>query len=627
MTKSDSIPQRTFPLALGALGVVFGDIGTSPLYTVKECFHGLHAISPTETNLLGVLSLIFWSLTVVISVKYVGFILRADNRGEGGIFALLALIPREKKNSLARFDSVILIAAVFGAALLYGDGIITPAISVLAAIEGISVGSMAAKPLVLPLTCLILASIFMVQRGGTASIGSIFGPFMTVWFITIGALGLAEIVKAPQVLRAVNPVYAYRFFFINHFQGIVVLGSVVLCITGGEALYADLGHFGRKAIRLSWLAVALPALLINYFGQVAVILNHPNLAFNPFYALVPSIFLYPMVALSTIATIIASQAMITGVFSLTQQAVQLGFLPRVQIVHTSPRTRGQIYLPAVNYVLMIACIGLVLTFRHASNLAAAYGIAVTATMGITSILYFFVISRAWKWPPWKAVPPLVLFLIFDISYFGANVLKIPYGGWFTLAVAAVIAAIMITWRDGRAELTRKMESNRLPMEDFLTDVARHKVQRVHGTAVFMTISTVGTPPSLLHHLKHNHALHKTVILLSIRSMDIPLESEEKRLKIDTLGQGFYRIVAHYGFMEKPNVPDIMRIASAMGLPAEPPTTTFYLGRETLLTTGDSRMMQWRKHLFAFMSRNARAATVYFGIPPGRVVELGIQIEL
>lgn len=626
-SESPSSSNRVLALALGALGVVYGDIGTSPLYAIKECFHGTHAIALSENSIFGVLSLVFWSLTVVVSIKYVAFILNADNRGEGGIFALLALILQDKRHLTPRLKAVAVLSGIFGAALLYGDGVITPAISVLSAVEGLEVATKAARPLVLPITGVILLMLFMVQRRGTADIGTVFGPVMLIWFGVIAALGVREIMTNPRILLALSPSYAFEFFAVNRLHGIVVLGSVVLCITGGEALYADLGHFGRSAIRLSWLGIAFPALLLNYFGQGALLLTQPELAFNPFYGLVPRWLLYPMVGLSTMATVIASQAMITGVFSLTQQAVQLGYCPRVRIVHTSSETEGQIYIPSVNVALMLACIGVVLAFRESSGLAGAYGIAVTATMGFTSILYFFVISRGWGWSLKKAVPLLGLFLAFDVSYFGANLLKVPDGGWFTLVVATLIMTAMSTWKDGRSELSRKMLSTRFPLELFLQDIADHQMQRVYGTAVFMTVSPVGTPSALLHHVKHNHVLHEKIVLLSVRTVDTPTVPMEERLKIEDLGQGFYRFMAMYGFMEKPDVPEVLKLGGRLGIEMDPATTTFFLGRETLLTSGDSRMMRWRKSLFAFMSRNAQTATVFFGIPADRVIEIGVQIEL
>lgn len=619
--------STTFLLALGSLGVVYGDIGTSPLYSIRECFHGTHAIALNEPNIFGVLSLVFWSMTMVICVKYVVFVMRADNHGMGGIFALLALIPGDSGRISPRLHGVVAFAATLGASLLYGDGVITPAISVLSAIEGLEVATEAAKPLVVPLTCIVLLALFLVQRRGTGVIGNVFGPIMIVWFVTIAALGAGKIVDRPDILLAVNPVYAFEFFAANRFLGVVVLGSVVLCITGGEALYADMGHFGRNPIRLSWLGLAFPALLLNYFGQGALLLGDPNFAFNPFYGLVPRALLYPMVCLSTIATVIASQAMISGVFSLTQQAIQLGFCPRMRIIHTSRETRGQVYIPEVNYLLMIACLGLVLVFKKSSGLAGAYGIAVTADMALTSILFFFVITRTWKWSLARAVPLLVLFLFFDLSYFGANLFKIFDGGWITLTIAAIVATSMITWKDGRAALARKILSSRLPENLFLEDVARHNPPRVTGTAIFMSVSPMGIPVSLLHHYKHNQVLHEQVILLSITSTDTPTVPDRKKLHIADLGQGFYRILASYGFMETPNIPTIMRLASMQGIVTDPARTSYYLGRESLLTGGDSKMMQWRKALFVYMSRNAGTPTAYFDIPPDRVVELGLQIAI
>ncbi len=452
----ETAKPRLLVLALGALGVVYGDIGTSPLYAIRECFHGLHAIALNETNIFGVLSLIFWSLLIVVTLKYVSFIMRADNRGEGGIFALLALLLKTKDQMSTGSYRLAVLAAVFGAALLYGDGIITPAISVLSAIEGLEVATETSKPFIIPITCIILFLLFFFQKRGTADIGKFFGPVMIVWFVVIALLGLSSIIKNPQVIGAINPWYAFRFFASNHLHGFIVLGSVVLCITGGEALYADMGHFSLKAIRISWLGLALPALLLNYFGQGALLMTQAEEAFNPFYGLVPKVLIYPAVILSTIATIIASQAMISGVYSLTRQAIQLGYLPRVRIVHTSAHQQGQIYLPEVNWAMMVGCIGLVLAFRESSRLAGAYGIAVTATMGITSIIYYLVVTRLWKWSTFKAGLLVGLFLCFDVSYLGANLLKILDGGWFTIGLALVIAVSMTTWKDGRAALAEAL---------------------------------------------------------------------------------------------------------------------------------------------------------------------------
>lgn len=613
-------------LSLGALGVVYGDIGTSPLYAIRECFHGLHAIALNQTNIFGVLSLIFWSLMVVVTIKYVSFIMRADNRGEGGIFALLALLRKTREQMSAGSYRIAVLAAVFGAALLYGDGIITPAISVLSAVEGLEIATQASKPFIIPLTVIILFLLFFSQKWGTAAIGKFFGPLMILWFVTIAILGLSAIINNPQVIWAINPWYAFQFFASNHIHGIIVLGSVVLCITGGEALYADMGHFSPKAIRLSWLVVALPALLLNYFGQGSLLLTQGSAASNPFYGLVPKVLIYPSVILSTIATIIASQAMISGVYSLTQQAIQLGYLPRVRIVHTSASQQGQIYLPEVNWAMMIGCIGLVLAFRESSRMAGAYGIAVTATMGITSIIYYLVVTRLWKWPIWKAGLLVGVFLCFDISYLGANLLKILDGGWFTIGVAILITLSMTTWRKGRKTLA-DVFALRLSMDLFIKDIEQKKPYRIPGTAVFMSVNPTGVPVALLHHYKHHRILFEQVILLSIITQDIPRIENKERLKLEDLGQGFYRVIAHYGFMESPWIPDIMSLAGRLGVKTKIAETTFFLGRETLITSGKSQMSQWRKFLFSMMSRNAMNPTSFFGIPPERVIEIGAQVRL
>jgi KUP system potassium uptake protein len=622
--------SRLTSLALGALGVVFGDIGTSPLYAVRECFHGMHAVALTQDNVLGVLSLIFWSLLMVVGVKYVSFILRADNHGEGGIFALLALLPQRGSpgdDLGAKARTAIILAAVFGSALLYGDGVITPAVSVLSAVEGLSVATTALEPAVLPVTCVILVGLFLMQKHGTGRIGALFGPIMIFWFLALAALGLAHIWDAPHILLAVNPLHALCFFRDNGLHGMVVLGSVVLCITGGEALYADMGHFGRRAIRLSWNGLVLPALLLNYFGQGALLLADPAAAQNPFFQMVPDLLLYPLVALATVATIIASQAMISGAFSLTQQAIQLGYCPRMHIVHTSGQERGQIYIPLVNQALMLGCLGLVLFFRESSRLAGAYGIAVTATMTITSIAYFLVITRTWRWSPLKAGLLLALFLVFDASYLGANLLKLADGGWITIAIALAISVLMSTWKRGRAELAAQSLATRLPIEIFIGDVSTFKPHRVPGTAVFMTLNDQGTPVTLLHHFKHNKVLHEAVLLLTVRSAQSPTVPESQRVQVAALDHGFYRVVAQYGFMETPHVPDVLRLAEAQGVRADPASTTFFLGRETILPSGRARMAEWRKRLFSFMSRNAGRPTTFFGIPPSRTVELGAMIEL
>ncbi len=614
-------------LVILAAGVVFGDIGTSPLYALRECVDPDHGVPPTHENLLGILSLVFWSLTMVVTVKYLTFIMKADNRGEGGILALLALAPSKQKAGTARIGWIAGLV-IFGAALLYGDGVITPAISVLSAVEGLEVATTRLSPIVVPLTVLILFGLFAVQKRGTASIGNVFGPIMVVWFAALAVLGAVQVAHYPAVLAAVNPAHAVEFFVQHGWKGFLVLGSVVLVITGGEALYADMGHFGRHPIRLAWFSLVMPSLLINYAGQAACLIQHPELATNPFYALVPNALIYPMVILSTIATIIASQALISGAYSLTRQAVQLGFCPRVTIQHTSGEAEGQIYVPEVNTALAIACIWLVLSFKESSALAAAYGIAVTGTMGITSVVYFVVLTRAWKWPLWRAVPLVAVFLSFDIPFFAANAMKFFHGGWFPMAIGLALFIVMTTWKTGRAVLGRNLASKLLPVDVFLADVDAHKPHRVPGTAVFMSSNPNGVPIVLLHHWKHNQVLHQTLVLLSVITETVPEVPTPDRLQVRNLGRGVYQVTAHYGFMETPNVPSIMgTVAEHYGVPYVRERTSYFLGRETLLTTGDSKMFTWRKALFSFISRNARSATQYFGIPPDRVVELGMQIDL
>lgn len=627
-TSPSSRPHpATLTFALAALGIVYGDIGTSPLYALREAFSGRYGIEASPAHVLGVLSLVFWSLTAVVTVKYLGFIMKADNRGEGGIFALLALVPRgSDRGSSARALPLVLLT-LFGAALLYGDGAITPAISVLSAVEGLEVGMEVSRPVIIALTVAILVALFLFQRHGTAGIGRVFGPIMLVWFVAIGLLGLAQIAHRPSVLAAVNPLYAVEMFLERPWRTFVLLGAVVLVVTGGEALYADMGHLGRRPIRTGWFGLVCPGLLLNYFGQGAILLDSPASAANPFYALVPSVLLYPMVALATTATIIASQALISGAFSLTRQAVQLGYWPRVTIVHTSEATEGQIYIPEVNYGLMVACVWLVLQFQGSGALAAAYGLAVTGTMTITSIVYFVVLTRTWRWPAWRAALLVAAFLAFDLAFFGASLLKFSEGGWFPVAVGVAVFTVMTTWKDGRAALARRMLDTSLPIDLVLADVARRKPPRVPGTAVFMSSNPEAAPTSLLHHLKHNKVLHEQVVLLSIVSKDVPRVISEERLAVEPFGQGFWRVIARFGFMETPNVPAVLARCGEYGLTTEPMTTSFYLSRETLLTGGRSRMMRWRKALFAFLSRNARPATAYFRIPPNRVVEMGMQVEI
>jgi KUP system potassium uptake protein len=631
---ADSVPPASshssasaLKLAVLATGVVFGDIGTSPLYAIKECVDPGHGVAATTDNVLGLLSLVVWSLMMVVTIKYLTFIMRADNHGEGGILALLALVPGKDKKNSQRVGWIAGLV-IFGAALLYGDGVITPAISVLSAVEGLEVATTKLDPVVVPVTVAILLGLFAVQRRGTASIGGIFGPIMIVWFLTMALLGAAQVVVRPSVLQAIHPAHAARFFVHHGWHGFAVLGSVVLVITGGEALYADMGHFGRHPIRLSWFAIVLPALLLNYFGQGAWLMGHPGVVANPFFAIVPQGMIYPMVALATVATVIASQALISGAYSLTRQAVQLGFCPRVTVVHTSGDAEGQIYIPEVNWALAVACVCLVLAFKESSALAAAYGIAVTGTMGITSVVYYVVLRRAWGWPLWKALPPVALFLAFDIPFFCANALKFFSGGWFPIAVAASQFLVMTTWKSGRAILAQNLAKHILPIETFLADVEGHAPHRVKGAAVFMSSNPAGVPVVLLHHWKHNQVLHETVVLLSVISEPVPEVDDRERLSVRSLGHGFYQVRARVGFMETPNVPQLLEMAAKRhGLPFVPERTSYFLGRETLLTDGKSRMSRWRKTLFSFISRNARSATQYFEIPPDRVVELGMQISL
>jgi KUP system potassium uptake protein len=617
-------------LALGALGVVYGDIGTSPLYALKECFTGRHGVEPTPANVLGILSLVFWAMTFVVTFKYLSFVMRADNRGEGGILALQALVSR--KDPTRRGRQMLLLLGIFGAALLYGDGVITPAISVLSAVEGVAVAAPALTPLVVPLTVIILAGLFLIQRTGTARVGSIFGPIMLFWFIAIGALGVHGILRDPSVLAAVNPLHGVRFFGQNGWTGFLVLGAVVLCITGGEALYADMGHFGKRPIRLAWLGLAMPALTLNYFGQGALLLHQPAARESPFFLLAPAWALYPLVGLATLATIVASQALISGAFSLTHQAVQLGYCPRVTVKHTSSTEMGQIYVPEVNWAIGGACIALVLGFKSSSNLAAAYGIAVTGTMSITTLLFHRVMRDLWRWPRWQTWPLTVAFLAVDLCFFGANLVKVEEGGWFPLVAAVGVFTLMSTWKRGRTLVAAMLRDAGLPIELFIADVVRRQPVRIAGTAVFMTSNLGSAPPVMLHHVKHNKVLHERIILVSVLTEEVPAVPEAERVVSRDLGAGFFQVVAHYGFMEQPNIPALLesletREGAGPRLSVQPLEVSYYLGRETLLSTGAARLATWRKKLFIIMSRNSTTASAFFGLPPNRVVELGAQIQL
>jgi KUP system potassium uptake protein len=615
-------------LAFGSLGVVFGDIGTSPLYALRACFNtAQHGVQPTAENVFGVLSLVVWSLVLVVSVKYIAFVMRADNRGEGGILALLALAAPQSRSRLPYRHALVMLG-LFGASLLYGDGMITPAISVLGAVEGLQLATRAVQPFIVPLAALILVALFLLQSRGTQGVAALFSPVTFVWFVAIALLGISGIVKAPAVLLAVNPGHAVRFFSAHGLTGFLTLGSVFLVVTGAEALYADMGHFGRRPIRRAWVCVVLPALLLNYFGQGALLITDPAAAENPFYALVPRLLLYPMVALATAAAVVASQALITGAFSITQHAVQLGYLPRLTIVHTSPELRGQIYVPTVNRMLMVATVGLVIGFESSDNLAAAYGIAVSGTMAITTVLFYLVLRSRLGWRPLPAALLAGLFLVGDVSFLTANLVKFMQGGWFPLFVGLIVFSVMYTWVEGRTALLRVGARRTLPLEVLVEDVDRRGLPRVPGAAVFMTPNPEsGAPLVLLHHLKHNKALHETVILLSIVTEEVPVVPEEERLEIRSRGSGFYDVILRYGFMETPDAIRTLSTSEPLERIFKPSQATYYLGHHTLLPTGRAPMPYWRKLLFTFMYRNALPATSHFGLPPNRIVEVGAQVPL
>ncbi len=611
-------------LTFGALGVVYGDIGTSPLYALRECFAPEHGLAPTPENVIGVLSLILWSLMFVVTYKYVTVMLKADNRGEGGILALLALVRAGGGGDRLRRRLVLL--ALFGAALLYGDWVITPPVSVLGALEGVEVAAPAFQPLIVPVALVILLGLFLMQRFGTDRVGKAFAPIMLVWFTTIAFFGVVAIVRNPIVLTAINPWYAVDFFIRDGMVGFLILGSVVLVLTGGEALYADMGHFGRRPIRLAWLGMVLPALMLNYFGQGALLLSRPEAAANPFYELVPRFFLYPMILIATLAAITASQALISGCFSLTRQAVQLGFSPRVTVVHTSHHTAGQIYVPEVNWALMVMCLLCVVGFQSSANLTAAYGIAVTGTMAITTVLFAHVAYYRWQWPVWRVAATTGLFLIVDLAFFGANMVKFAHGGWFPLVLGAVAFVLMATWKTGR-EIVSAVTRSPMTMEEFVASIARGDVYRVPGTGVFMNSDPSGVPPMMLHHLKHHGALKERVIFLSLRVEDVPSIDEADRLTHTDLTGGFHRLVARYGFMESPDVPALLPQLARFGIVVGPMQVSYFLGRETLLPTGSATLAGWRKRLFILMTRNAQSASGFFNLPPNRVVEMGAQVQI
>lgn len=619
--------KHLFYLAIGALGVVYGDIGTSPLYAFRESFHAEHGLPVTADNVLGILSLIFWSLIMVISIKYLVFVMQADNRGEGGILALTALtgLGRKIERRTPRYRLILL--GLFGTALLYGDGMITPSISVLSAVEGLEIATPLFQPYIIPITIAILVGLFLFQSQGTERVGKIFGPVTLIWFVVLALLGIRWIIRQPAVLGAINPWHGVDFFWTNGWEGFLVLGSVFLVVTGGEALYADMGHFGKAPIRMAWFAVVLPALLLNYFGQGALLIEIPEAVVNPFYRMTPDWALYPVVFIATFAAVIASQALITGAFSLTRQAVQLGYLPRVAIFHTSAGEIGQIYIPVINWLLMIACIALVLAFRTSSNLAAAYGVAVTTTMAITTILLFVIQREHWHWSFSRALAFTIFFLVIDLAFLGSNLIKIPDGGWFPLVIAAFIFTLMTTWKRGRAILRERLRDGSIPFTELVKKARSGKFTRVPGTAIFMYSDPESTPPAMIHNLKHNKVIHDQVVVLSVETEEIPRVESTDRLEVHKLEPGFYSVTLHYGFMEMPNVPRDLVWAKRQGLDYKSTEVTYFLGRERLFASKKPGMPIWREHIFAWMSHNARNATDFFRLPPERVIELGSQVEL
>ncbi|HJQ66623.1 MAG TPA: potassium transporter Kup [Gemmatimonadales bacterium] len=614
-------------LTIAALGVVYGDIGTSPLYALREVFHGPLAIPVTPSNVLGVLSLVFWSLVLVVTIKYHIVIIRADNKGEGGVLALMALVQGSRLARGLAPRHIMVILGIFGAALIYADGALTPAISVLGAAEGLEIAAPSLAHWVVPLTLVILVGLFFFQRHGTARIGSVFGPIMVVWFATIATLGILAIIRQPGVLAAVSPIHAAQFFGQNIGRGFIVLGAVFLVVTGGEALYADLGHFGHRAIQTAWFTTAGPALMLNYFGQGALLLHDPSAAVNPFYNLAPTWFLYPLIVIATAAAIIASQAIISGAFSLTRQAVQLGYCPRLQIDHTSSREIGQIYVPAINWGLMLLTCAFVIGFKSSTNIAGAYGVALSTLMVLTTLMFYVMSREVWGWSFTRAALVVGVFLAMDIPFLIANGLKIQHGGWVPLAIAAGVFLLMSTWKRGREILSRRMMEKSVPLKILMGDLAADPPIRVPGTAVFMSGNLDGTPPSLVHNLAHNKVLHEKVVFLTVVTEDIPHVPPVDRVTVKRLGKGFHSVLARYGFMEDPSIQDVIEHCEQKQLVIPLEGSTFFLGREELVSTDRPGMARWRERLFAFMSRNALRATAFFQIPSTQVFEVGAQVEL
>lgn len=605
------------------MGVVYGDIGTSPLYALRECFHGSHGLAVTDDNILGVLSLIVWSLILIVSLKYLVYFLRADNNGEGGVLALLALTHPTPKHGHSK--NLVVLIGLFGAALLFGDGVITPSISVLSAVEGLTVAAPVFKPYVVPAAIAILCVLFLPQRYGTQVIGAAFGPIIILWFLALAVMGIAPLIENPSVIRALNPYYAWHYFQENGWYAFVSLGTVFLVVTGCEAMYADMGHFGKTPIRVGWFTFVFPCLLLNYFGQGAFLLQHHEAADNPFFKMVPTWAIYPLVILASMAAVIASQALITGVFSLTRQAIQLGYLPRLAIHHTSEDEIGQIYVPSVNWALLVSTVWLVASFQTSSNLAAAYGIAVSGTMVISTILLYFVAVQKWHWPKWSAWIFIASLLMIDLSFFGSNALKIAQGGWFPLLSGAVLFTIMTTWRRGRVLLGQRLKETAVPVKDFIESA--QSLPRVPGTALYMTSISNDTPAALVHNTRHNKVIHERVIFMTVETQDVPHVPREERYVLTHLDDHFYRINVSYGFMDSPNVPAVLTRCTAAELDLKLSEITYFMGRETLLATGRPGMAIWRERLFSFMSRNAQRATAFFKIPAQQVMEIGMQVEL
>lgn len=618
------IKQKLPTLVLGAIGVVFGDIGTSPLYALQTTFTGSAPLPVIEANILGVLSLMFWTIMLLVSLKYVTIIMRADNHGEGGSLALLSMVS-ELTSKSPKTKWLVTALGVFAAALFFGDGMITPAISVLSAVEGLDLVSHQFKIYILPITFMVLTGLFLIQKRGTSTVGMAFAPIMIVWFICLGLFGLKSIIHSPQVLWAINPAYAYHFLMISPWLAFLALGSVVLAITGGEALYADMGHFGKYPIRLAWFGFVLPALVLNYFGQGALLLHNPKAIESSFYLLAPAWLLVPMVLLATAATVIASQAVISGAFSLANQSVQMGFMPRIEVRQTSDKAQGQIYVPFTNWVLYLAVIYLVFTFQSSSNLAAAYGIAVTGTMTITTILVTFVMVLYWRWPLLLVIPLITVLFVTDLTFFAANAMKIPQGGWFPLGIAIVSFTVLTTWKRGRKLLFEEIARQSVPMQVVLDDA--DNFSRVEGTAVFLTNVGEGAPSSLLHNIKHNKVLHERNILLTVIVEDKPYVTPGNRLLIDDMGKGFYRLRIFYGFIDRPDLPAALELCAALGLPFDMMNTSFFISRAMIVSSPNPGMVIWRERLFLALSKNAMNAADFFKIPTNRVIEMGTRIEI